>query len=166
MSFDALAESCKSLLAMPTVRPNTGSSPAVSGTSADVDKPPSFQFVSVSPKIERKPLAVPLMFGRRTSAVGSTWIPTALRLVLHLTQAVHLPKGELIIQAEVSLSTIVLESSSTTDAQTLPPANRTPYTARPRLSNLPPCGYWQSSKFDEKLQSCRSRLHRCRCAIR
>lgn len=67
MSFDALAESCKSLLAMPTVRPNTGSSPAVSGTSADVDKPPSFQFVSVSPKIERKPLAVPLMFGPNIS---------------------------------------------------------------------------------------------------
>ena len=63
MSFDALAESCKSLLAMPTVCPNTGSIPAVSGTSVDVDKPPSFQFVSVSPKIERKPLAVPLMFG-------------------------------------------------------------------------------------------------------
>lgn len=63
MSFDALAESCKSLLAMPTVCPNTGSIPTVSGTSVDVDKPPSFQFVSVSPKIERKPLAVPLMFG-------------------------------------------------------------------------------------------------------
>ena len=64
MSFDALAESCKSLLAMPTVCPNTGSIPAVSGTSVDVDKPPSFHVVSVSPKIERKPLAVPLMFGR------------------------------------------------------------------------------------------------------
>lgn len=67
MSFDALAESCKSLLAMPTVCPNTGSIPAVSGTSVDVDKPPSFQFVSVSPKIERKPLAVPLMFGPNIS---------------------------------------------------------------------------------------------------
>ena len=63
MSFDALAESCKSLLAMPTVCPNTGSIPAVSGTSVDVDKPPSFQFVSGSPKIERKPLAAPVMFG-------------------------------------------------------------------------------------------------------
>lgn len=76
-----------------------------------------------------------------TSAVGSTWIPTALRLVLHLTQAVHLPKGELIIQAEVSLSTIVLEPSSTTDAQTSPLANRTPCTARPKRSNRTPCAY-------------------------
>lgn len=74
MSFDALAESCKSLLAMPTVCPNTGSIPAVSGTSVDVDKPPSFQFVSVSPKIERKPLAVPLMFGPNiTGYTGAAW---------------------------------------------------------------------------------------------
>lgn len=78
MSFDALAESCKSLLAMPTVCPNTGSIPAVSGTSVDVDKPPSFQFVSVSPKIERKPLAVPLMFGGPNITgefVASAYVP-------------------------------------------------------------------------------------------
>ena len=63
MSFDVLAESCKSLLAMPTAFPSTGSIPAAPESSVDVDKPPSFQFVSASPKIERKPLAVPLMSG-------------------------------------------------------------------------------------------------------
>ena len=151
MSFDALAESCKSLLAMPTVRPNTGSSPAVSGTSVDVDKPPSFQFVSVSPKIERKPLAVPLMFGR-TSQVRQPLAGKEPTMTWQLTVRFMLKREPI----RRCISRRLMTGIEKVNKVAFRPRKVIQSTKRRPRYNPRRCGCWPASKFDavDKAKGC------------